>query len=277
MLLYCALCGLFLSWGGHNGGGHLMGWWWLQGMVLTAGVFPIVHFAPANFLRRFASVWMVLALVSGFSTWLEGRVYLPLADWNQPHALMASLLLYTILAVVIAGLAGLFELVAEKGEAPQTRDADGIVLVMLAGGIVYLICHWVFGALFFRYSSHAFYSSVLELKVGMDAVHQLGVRLYVIEFGRGALMALAVVPAIALMRVDRMKAAILAGSVLWIAGGLALQIAPNPIIPQHLRWLYTWQILLQNFPVGFVTAWIMRKTAEPATEEPQVQAASTTA
>jgi len=80
----------------------------------------------------------------------------------------------------------------------------------------------VFGALFFRYSTHSFYSSVLELKVGMDAVHQLGARLYVIEFGRGALMALAVVPAIALMRVDRMKAAILAGSVLWIAGGLAL-------------------------------------------------------
>ena len=277
MLLYCALCGLFLSWGGHNSGGHLMGWWWLQGIVLTAGIFPIVHFGPANFLRRFASVWMVLALVSGFTTWLEGRVYVPLAEWNQPHPLMSGFLLYTIMAVVIAGLAGLFELVAEDGEAPETRDADGIVLVMLAGGIVYLVCHWVFGALFFRYSTHSFYSSVLELKVGMDAVHQLGARLYVIEFGRGALMALAVVPAIALMRVDRMKAAILAGSVLWIAGGLALQIAPNPIIPQHLRWLYTWQILLQNFPVGFVTAWIMRKTAEPAAEEPQVQAASTTA
>ena len=277
MLLYCALCGLFLSWGGHNGGGHLMGWWWIQGIVLTAGVFPIVHFGPANFLRRFASVWMVLALVSGFSTWLEGRVYLPLADWNQPQALMASILLYTILAVVIAGLAGLFELVADDGESPVTRDADGIVLVMLAGGIVYLACHWVFGALFLRYSTRSFYSSVLELKVGMDGARSLGARLHIIEFGRGALMALAVVPAIALMRVDRVKAAILAGSVLWIAGGLALQIAPNPIIPQHLRWLYTWQILFQNFPVGFVTAWIMRKTAEPAAEEPQVQAASTTA
>jgi hypothetical protein len=277
MLLYCALCGLFLSWGGHNGGGHLMGWWWLQGMVLTAGVFPIVHFGPANFLRRLAAVWMVLVLVSGFSTWLEGRVYLPLADWNQSHALIADLLLYTILAVVIAGVAGLFELVAEIGPAPETRDADGIVLVMLAGGIVYLICHWVFGAIFFRYSTHSFYSSVLELKVGIEGASSLGARLHLIEFGRGALMALAVVPAIAIMRVTRMKAAILAGSVLWIAGGLALQIAPNPIIPQHLRWLYTWQILLQNFPVGFVTAWIMRKTGEPAVEELQEQAASTTA
>jgi hypothetical protein len=246
-------------------------------MVLTAGLFPIVHFGPANFLRRLAAVWMVLVLVSGFSTWLEGRVYLPLADWNQAHALMAGLLLYTIVAVVIAGLADLFELVAADGELPATRDADGIVLVMLAGGIVYLVCHWVFGALFFRYSTHSFYSSVLELRVGMEGAISLGTRLHIIEFGRGALMALAVVPAIAIMRVDRMKAAILAGSVLWIAGGLALQIAPNPIIPQHLRWLYTWQILLQNFPVGFITAWIMRKTAEPAAEEPQVQAASTTA
>ena len=89
-------------------------------------------------------------------------------------------------------------------------------------------------------------------------------------------MALAVVPAVALMRVDRVKAAIIAGSVLWIAGGLGPQIVPNTIIPQHLRWIQTWQTLLQNFPVGFVTAWIMRKTAEPAAE-PQPQAASTTA
>ncbi len=276
MLLYCVLCGLFLSWGGHDGGGHLMSWWWLQGIVLTAGLFPIVHFGAANFLRRLASVWMLLVLVSCFSTWLEGRVYLPLADSSRPKILMAGFLLYTILAVVIAGLAGLFDLVAADGESPETRDADGIVVVMLAGGVVYLLCHWMFGALFFRYFTHSYYSSVLELKVGLDGVRQMGSRLAIIEFGRGALMALAVVPAIAIMRVDRTKSAIIAGLVLWIAGGLALQIAPNPIIPQHLRWLYTWQILLQNFPVGFITAWVMRKTAEPA-EEPTPQAASTTA
>ena len=89
-------------------------------------------------------------------------------------------------------------------------------------------------------------------------------------------MALAVVPAVATMRVDRMKAAIVAGSVLWIAGGLGPQIVPNAIVPQHLRWIQTWQTLLQNFPVGFITVWIMRKIEEPE-PEPTPQAASTTA
>ena len=276
MLLYCALCGLFLSWGGHDGGGHLMAWWWLQGIVLTAGVFPIVHFGPTNFLRRLAAVWMVLFLVSCFTTWLEGRVYLPLAESSRPNVLMAGFLLYTILAVVIAGLAGLFELVTTDGQTPETRDAEGIILVMLAGGLAYLVCHWIFGALFFRYFTHPYYKSVLEMRVGMEGATNLGNRIRLIEFGRGALMALAVVPAIAIMRVDRVKSAIIAGAILWIASGLALQIAPDPIIPQHLRWLYTWQTLLQNFPVGFITAWIMRKSAEPA-EEPTVQAASTSA
>lgn len=276
MLLYCALCGLFLSWSGHSGGGHLMGWWWLQGMVLTAGVFPIVHFGSSNFLKRLAAVWLVLVLVSGFSTWLEGRIYLPLAEWNRPHALLASLVLYTIVAVVIAALAGLFELVASDGSDPMTRDADGIVLVMLAGGLVYVVCHWMFGAIFFRYFTHSFYNSVAELKIGLEGATSLGFRLALIEFGRGALMALAVVPAVAIMRVDRLKSAIISGVVLWVAGGLALQVAPNDIVPQHLRWLYTWQILCQSFPIGFITAWIMRKDAEPV-EEPIAQAASTNA
>ena len=211
-----------------------------------------------------------------FVTWLEGRVYLPLADWNQSTVLLEHILLYSVFALVIAGLAELFGLVAETGKIPASRDADGIVLVMLAGGVLYLICHWAFTALFYRYFTHNYYSTILELKVGVEATQRLGWRLALIEFGRGALMALAVVPAVALMRVDRVKAAIIAGSVLWIAGGLGPQMVPNTIIPQHLRWIQTWQTLLQNFPVGFVTAWIMRKTAEPAAE-PQPQAASTTA
>ena len=66
MLLYCALCGLFLSWGGHGEGGHVMASWWMLGIVLTAGVFPIVHFGPSNFLRRMAAVWMALVLVAVF-------------------------------------------------------------------------------------------------------------------------------------------------------------------------------------------------------------------
>ncbi len=276
MLLYCALCGLFLSWGGHGEGGHVMASWWMLGIVLTAGVFPVVHFGPTNFLRRMAAVWMVLVLVAVFVTWLEGRVYLPLAEWNQSAALIGHFLLYTVFALVIAGLAELFGLVAEAGETPATRDADGIVLVMLAGGIVYLVCHWIFGALFYRYFTNTYYTSVLELKVGLEGASKLGWRLGLIEFGRGALMALAVVPAVATMRVDRMKAAIIAGSVLWIAGGLGPQIVPNAIVPQHLRWIQTWQTLLQNFPVGFTTVWIMRKIEE-SEPEPTPQAASTTA
>ena len=62
MLLYCALCGLFLSWGGHNGGGHLMRWWWLQGMVLTAGLFPDRALRscqlPATARLRFGWFWL---------------------------------------------------------------------------------------------------------------------------------------------------------------------------------------------------------------------------
>jgi hypothetical protein len=77
-------------------------------------------------------------------------------------------------------------------------------------------------------------------------------------------MALAVLPVICTLRMSRMNSAIAVGLLIWVTGGLALLIPPNPFMGSAQRFIHTIEILTQNFPLGFAATLMMRPKPAPA-------------
>jgi hypothetical protein len=57
----------------------------------------------------------------------------------------------------------------------------------------------------------------------------------------------------------RFPAAVYIGLLLWIVGGVAPLMTPNPIMPGRLRVMHMLEILSQNFPLGVTAVLLLRR------------------
>lgn len=259
--LYCLLGGL-ASVIAALGAGHL-GWWWLSGIILAAAYVPVARFGPPKLLEQFAVILLSLFVVGGVCLLSEGVLFLPTQIGNVWRDLAASLITYVIIAAVLVLLMKFLKLNTPSASVAKLRPI-GFGLVMLAlSGVAYLAYYFVFGAITYTFFTHQYYPGAQKL------VTSLGVWFWVIEWARGVLMTLAVLPIIQTLRMRRWQSALVVGIVLWVVGGAAPLLVPNTSMFPVQRYIHIVEIFTQNFLLGVTAVYLLRSktAATPAAAE----------
>jgi hypothetical protein len=250
LVSYCLLAGLAASLPALGAGNF--GWWWLSGIVLAAAFFPIARYGPHGALKQFGVIAPVLLVVTVLCTWSEAVLFLPNAIPDPGQALVGAGVAYLIVAVALASLARLLRVTARDGEAVARRPPAAAAVMVLISGAVYVLAYLVFGSITYFFFTRAYYPD------GVEAATRLGPWLWAIQLGRGVLMTLAVLPAIYTLRLDRWRAALAIGMLVWVAGGLAPLIPPSAVMGSTQRMMHVVEILTQNFALGLTAALLLR-------------------
>jgi hypothetical protein len=251
VVLYCLLAGFPLTLAS-IGAGHFA-WWWLEGIVLGAAFAPIAMFGPRSILGQFAVVWPTLAIVGGLCTWSEAYLFLPGA--THPSDLKQILFFWTVATVGYAVFPRLLKLSHPSEIIPEHRSLAGSTGMVALSGVAYVIFYLIFGSITYFFFTRKYYPE------GVHQAQQLGIWLWVIQFSRGVLMTLAVVPAIYTLKMKRWQVAVTMGIVIWVAGGLAPLIVPNAAMGAAQRMIHIVEIFTQNASLGVVAGLLLRPRA----------------
>jgi hypothetical protein len=257
--LYCLLGGLSLA--PMALGNHQLAWTWLAGVVLAAGFVPVALFGPRGVIRQFAVIAPVLLIVSHLCLWSEMKIFVqaPEVQQNAVSILVGGAVIYLIAAIVLAALTAVLKLPYSDAVPPRMHSGIRILYGVLGSNAVYVICYLVFGWLVFHFFTHGYYPDATQ------QVAKLGNWFWGIQLSRAILMTLALLPLAFTLRMRRWQAALAAGSMMWIAGGLVPLLLPNELMVPMQRFLHAAEILTQNFPLGVAAVLLLRKpdTAAP--------------
>ena len=248
--LYCLLGGLPLTISA-LGTGHFP-WWWLSGILIAASFVPIARFGPRTVLGQFVVLAPALLVVSVLCTMSEVVVFFPQYSERALRELLGGIVMYSILAGILALLAWLLKLSKPTDLAVPHRSIVGGAFMTLLSGFAYVLYYLVFGGITYQFFTKGYYPD------GPQLVARLGLWFWGIELARGVLMALAVVPIILTLRMKRWHAAVVVGLLTWIIGGLALLVVPNELLGGTQRLIHTVEIFTQNFPLGVTAVLLLR-------------------
>lgn len=265
VLFYCLLGGLPVTIAA-LGAGHFA-WWWLSGILLAAAFVPVALFGPQKALGQFAVIAPALLIVTVLCLWSEALIFLPDLSTHPFRDLAASVVLYLLLAAVLAALFQLFKLSHPIQIGILRRSVAGAAGMVLLSGFAYVLYYLVFGTITYQYFTKGYFPGVERL------VGRLGLWFWVIQLARGVLMTLAVLPAIYTLRMKRWQAAIVAGLIIWIAGGVAPLVVPSEIMGPRQRFIHVIEIFTQNFSLGVTAALLLRLRSAPVAASQPVPAA----
>ena len=250
VVLYCLLGGLPPTIAA-LGAGHFP-WWWLSGILIAGAFVPVALFGPRTMLGRFVVIAPALLVVSALCTWSEVVVFFPQQSQRATQDLRGGIVMYGILAIVLAFLPGILKLSKLSDlPVPHRSIASGVLMTLLCG-LAYVLYYLVFGSITYQFFTKGYYPE------GPQLVARLGLWFWAIQFARGVLMTMAVVPVILTLRMKRSHAAIAVGLLIWIIGGLALLVAPNELLSGTQRLIHTVEIFTQNFPLGVTAVLLLR-------------------
>lgn len=252
VVLYCLLGGLSLTPAAQGNGGFA--WWWLAGVVLSASFAPVALFGPRRAISQFGVLAPVLLIVTVLCLWSEALIFVQAPEIQQ-HAVrdfLGASVIYLILATVLAILAVLLKLPRVDGPKVELRSAGKVALLVVVCGIAYVLYYLIFGAITYQFFTKGYYPDAPQM------VARLGVWFWLIQIGRGMLMTLATLPLIRTLRMNRVQAAIAVGLIMWVAGGAAPLLLPNPFMGPTQRFIHTIEILTQNASLGVTTVLLLR-------------------
>ena len=252
VVLYCLLGGLSLM--TIALGNRDFGQCWIAGIVLSASFVPVALFGPRRALSQFGVIAPVLFVVTVLCLWSESLIFLQAPEIQQ-HALrdlVGASVIYLIVATVLAILAVILKLPRVDGPKAELRSAGKIALLVVVCGAAYVLYYLVFGSITYRFFTKGYYPDAPQL------VARLGLWFWVIQIGRGMLMTLAALPVIRTLRMSRVQAAIAVGLIMWVAGGAAPLLLPNPLMSPTLRSIFTIEILTENASLGITAVLLLR-------------------
>jgi len=265
--LYCLIGGFALTIGALGTGGF--GWWWLSGILCAAALVPVARRGPRGVLAQFAVILPVFLIVTLLCVWSEVLIFVPELRKDVGPELAAPVLMYAILAMVLAALAMILKLHQAEGPSVELRSGGKLAAVVFVCGLAYAFYYLVFGGITYQFFTKVYYPGAAA------QVAKLGVWFWPIEIGRGVLMTLAVLPAIRRLRMDRWQVAIAVGVLIWVTGGLAPLMLPNAMMGPRQRFIHTIEILTQNASLGFTVGMLLRtKKARGAGEVPKIAVAA---
>ena len=251
--LYCVLGALPLLIAA-LGAGHWP-WWLLSGIVMAAAFVPVALFGPRGVLGQFGVIAPALIFITALCTWSEAVIFMPVPD-IQKHPfqmLVGSLVTYVIVASVLAVLATSLKMTHDSTTVPEHHGASVAVLMVLLSGCAYAFYYLVFGAITYQFFTKGYYPEATKI------VANLGLWFWAIQIGRGVLMTLGILPLLYTLRMRRWQTAIVAGLVVWVAGGLAPLLPPNPYMGATQRFIHVVEIFTQNFSLGVTAALLIRR------------------
>ena len=256
IVLYCLVGGLSLTMAALGAGNFP--WFWLSGILMAGAFVPVALFGPRTALGQFGVIAPVLLIVTLLCTWSEVMVFFPQYSRRVTQDLFGGMVIYGILAVVLALLAWLLRL-SKPSEVPVPHRSIVVgSLMTLCSGLSYVLYYLVFGAITYQFFTKDHYPE------GPQTVARLGVWLFWgIQLARGVLMTLAVLPVILTLRMRRWHAAVVVGLLIWILGGLALLVVPNELMGGRQRLIHTVEIFTQNFPLGVTAVLLLRPRSKP--------------
>lgn len=261
--LYCLLGGLPLTIAA-LGAGHFAAWW-ISGILFAASFVPVALFGPRTALGQFAVIAPALLIVTALCTWSEALIFVTDPGFKQ-HAtslLLGSAFMYTILAAILALLGWLLKLFTSSQLIVPHRSLAVAPVMILLSGLAYLLYYLVFGAITYQFFTKGY------LPEAEHIARQLGLWFWGIQLARGVLMTLAVVPVIYTLRMKRWHGAIVVGLLIWIIGGLAPLVVPNPLMGGTQRFIHIVEIFTQNFSLGVTAVLLLRsRSALAATNQP---------
>jgi len=258
IVLYCLLAGLPLLLGAAGGGSWTA--FWVAGIVLSTAFVPVALFGPRSPMDQFDVIAPALLIITALCTWSEALIFVAAPEFQQHRiqALIGSCVMYLIMAAFLAALAHGLKLNREAVVNIDHRGLRSTVVMILLCGAAYLLYYLVFGAITFEFFTKGYYPEATRV------VENLGLWFWVIQFARGAVMTLAVVPILNTLRMPRWQSAIVLGLVIWIAGGLAPLLLPNPFMSLAQRMIHVAEIFTQNFRLGITAGLLLRpKAAKP--------------
>jgi hypothetical protein len=262
VVLYCALGGLPMLIAA-MGAGHFA-WWWISGIVLAASFVPIALFGPRSALGQFGVIAPVLAIITVLCTWSEALIFAAGFKEQAARNLIGALVMYLIVAAVLAVLAWGLRLPKTATSTVEHRSVPSTIALVAVCGVAYAVYYLIFGAITYQYFTKGYYPEAAQTAQAM------GIWFWAIQIGRGALMTLAVIPAIYTLRMSRWQTAIAIGALIWVAGGLAPLLVPNAFMGTTQRIIHVFEILSQNAPLGITAGLLLRpKPTASATSAPQ--------
>jgi hypothetical protein len=253
--LYCLLGGLPLTIAA-LGAGHFI-WWWLSGILFAASFVPVALFGPKKLFAQFGVIIPVFLIVTALCTLSEALIFVPGYSQRAGRDLLGSLVMYAIFAAVLALLSALLKLSRPGEPGIQHRTSVSVAVMILVSGLAYLLYYLIFGAITYQFFTKGYYPDATQ------AVARLGLWFWVIQFARGVLMTLAVVPIIYTLRMKRWHVALAVGSIIWIAGGAAPLLVPNIFMGTTLRLIHIVEIFTQNFSLGVTAVLLLRPKSKP--------------
>lgn len=248
--LYCLLGGLPMCIA-TLGAGHFA-WWWLSGIVLAASFVPVALFGPTKPLVQFGAIALVLLIVTSFCTWSEALLFVPQFREHAARDLLGSVVMYVILAAVLAVLAWSLKLFRPSNASVPHRAPGAAALGIVLCGLAYALYYLIFGAITYQYFTKGYFPEAAQ------AVERLGLWFWAMQIGRGLLMTLSVVPIIYTLRMKRWHAAIVVGILIWVAGGVAPLLVPNALMGSTQRFIHIVEILTQNASLGITAVILLR-------------------
>ena len=252
VVLYCLLGGLSLT--PIALGTGVFGWCWLAGIVLSASFVPVALFGPRRALSQFGVIAPVLLIVTVLCLWSEGVIFVQSPEVQQ-HAvqnLVGAWVIYLLVASALAILAVILKLPRVNAPKVELRSAAKVTLLVVVCSIAYVLYYLIFGWITYRFFTKGYFPDAPQL------VARLGIWFWVIQIGRGVLMTLAALPAIRTLRMNRVQAAIAVGLIMWVAGGAAPLLLPNPLMGPTQRFIHTIEILTQNASLGITAVLLLR-------------------
>jgi len=253
IVLFCLLGGLCFTVPA-LGVGHF--WlWWLSGAITAAALVPVVRFGPRHPLAQWGAIFVVLLVVGLVCTLSEGAMFYPAMKAQLGVDLIGGTVSYLLIAAVLVALAKVLKLAEPSKQVVPHRPVGIAIAMVLLAGLSYVVYYQVFGMITYEFFTKQYYQHAME------ALAPLGYWFWVYQWGRGTLMTLAVLPFIYTLRMKRWHAALAVGVLVWIAGGAAALLVPNPMMIAAQRYIHIIEIMTQNVSLGVTAVLLLRPRA----------------
>jgi len=251
--LYCLLGGLCFTISA-LGAGHF--WlWWLSGILTVAAFLPMVRFGPRHPLALYGAVVLTLVVVGLVCTLSEAVLFYPAMKAEALRDLLGGGVSYLIIAAVLVALAKVLKLAEPSKQVVPHRPVGIAIAMVLLAGLSYVVYYQVFGMITYEFFTKQYYQHAVE------ALAPLGYWFWVYQWGRGTLMTLAVLPFIYTLRMQRWNAALAVGALVWIVGGAAALLVPNPMMIAEQRYIHIIEIMTQNVSLGVTAVLLLQPRA----------------
>ena len=237
-------------------GSGILGWMFLAAVVigLTLGLFA--ERVKARLVDH-TLIWSSIIFLNLGSVMLEGAYFAPeLVTMPVPVLLIQQFLVAILTALAVSLLFAPRPFARDGMATPLLQNGIGLIWRFLFCAVVYVVCYYMFGSLNFSLITRPYY----ETHAGGLAVPP-PLTVLIVELIRAPVIVLSVVPFLMFNKAARKQNAINTGLILFLIGGVVPLLFQAGSLPAVLLLASGVEIFMQNFITGFVSGWILGRTA----------------